>query len=159
MVQKMDFTQMTSNMNYQSFLDALNAFKGWFGGLELIFQILVIVALVAATVGVLVLIGYIIKGIFWLIGQIIKLFVAIFKAIFGIGKTKGKTAVIQPSVVTEAQATTKPHQKQSQTAVNVEKTVQTVKGNNTSARAQLKITFKRFFVPRVVKHLPRKCLI
>ena len=58
MVQKMDFTQMTSNMNYQSFLDALNAFKGWFGGLELIFQILVIVALVAATVGVL--------GTYWL---------------------------------------------------------------------------------------------
>jgi len=73
---KMDFDfsqmgQMPYNMNYLNILGfSLTLSKAGFGGLDLIFQILVIAALVAATVGVLVLIGYIIKGVFWLIGQI-----------------------------------------------------------------------------------------
>jgi hypothetical protein len=63
-------------------------FKDWFLTIPFIFQVLVIAALTAITVGSLVLTYYIIKGVFWLLWQIFKLFIELFKAIFGLNKGK-----------------------------------------------------------------------
>jgi hypothetical protein len=68
-------------------MDAFMAFKEWFTAADFLTQLLVIVGLVAVTVGIFALIYYIIKGVFWVLYQILKLFIELIKAIFGIGKT------------------------------------------------------------------------
>lgn len=90
-------------------------FKDWFLTVPFIIQVLIIAALTAITVGALVLTYYVIKGVFWLIFQIFKLFIELFKVIFGINRDKKINA-----------PTTQPASKTVQTQVSSRPTLPTV---------------------------------
>lgn len=101
------------------FWETFMSMKDWFMGLDLIFQILTIAVLTAITVGVLVLVFYILKGVFYLIGQMFKLMIEVIKAIFGVGKKK---PVQQISAGTNTQV---PQQNQPTTMVQSQTSIPT----------------------------------
>lgn len=91
------------------FWETFMSMKDWFMGLDLIFQILTIAVLTAVTVGVLVLVFYIIKGIFYLIVQMFKLLIEVIKLIFGVEKRKTVPSMTsQPNTQVVSQNTVTP---------------------------------------------------
>lgn len=66
---------------FDSFIEAIMAFRGWLHALPMIYQILVLIGLVALTVGVLSLVYYAVKGAIILCIEIVKATINIIKSI------------------------------------------------------------------------------